>query len=136
MAYRYNCPICSSPVAYDTSYMDYIVIEETAECAFCNLYRSDYLTGGYQLRIGFWEWDWSYSEGLNEYTRRQAQVEKATTLTQELIADPEWPLWRRVTEVWPTEEPELFRAFSDWNRDRSRWELADQISLWMGEVVK
>lgn len=52
MAYTTDCPICDEPIVVQQDRLDgHILLEEHTECTNCNLYYSEYVTGGTAIHL-------------------------------------------------------------------------------------
>jgi hypothetical protein len=115
--------------------MEHVLMEEYSNCQSCNLYSRDYCTGSSREAVGFWDWEWSYTESSEDREVREAEYKLVLEYIRDLISDPEWPLWKWITDelYFKTAEVEFLRAFSDWNRDRGREAIADRVLELQGE---
>lgn len=110
----YPCPVCEEPAKQETDYIDYILMEDCSTCEHCLLFQHQYMTGQRYERNGWCEEGWSWDDYTGTLDRTRIALAEAQTLHKH----PDWPQWKGTLTTTPSEDPNLFLAFSDWLQEQ------------------
>lgn len=84
-----KCPICKADLVARDYHNDHIIMESESECANCQRYTEDFVTGSYRtgvkLATGWRVWEWHYDVSSQERGKINIEIGQAVKVAQREI---------------------------------------------------
>ncbi len=93
----YHCPICGNHTHQQQDHDEGRLYESEEECRTCKEWSEEFSYGHYRERIGFEEFEWSYSDVSSHYDERKQTIEEMKRVYthpeyQSMLLAPMWAL--------------------------------------------